>query len=60
MSISWSLLGLGIAVAPIVALGIWLFASPSRQSEKRRDELKTRHLQRQPWDADGAGGRANR
>jgi len=60
MSISFSLLGLGIAAAPLIAVAIWLFASPPRSKDQRREALKTKYLQRQPWDADGAGGRTNR
>ena len=60
MQISMSLLGLGLALAPLIAIGIWLFASPSRTKEKRREALKTRHLQNQPWDAQSADGRGNR
>ena len=60
MQLSMSLLGLGLALAPVLAVAIWLFVSPSRSNEKRREDLKTRHIQNQPWDAQSADGRGNR
>jgi hypothetical protein len=60
MSFDLTYLGLGIALAAVVGIAAWAFSASSRSSEKRRADLEARRLSHQPWDADGAGGRANR
>lgn len=52
----------GIIVVVILAgVGVAALLSSSAQAgKKRREELQTRYLARQPWDAHGANGRGNR
>jgi lipopolysaccharide export LptBFGC system permease protein LptF len=58
MSIGLPVLVLGIVVALMVGIVLWVFTASSRSSEKRREDLRAKHASHQPWDA--AGGRANR
>ena len=58
MTMELPLLVLGIAILLLVGMTFRYFFSSSRSSERRREELKTRHLSHQPWDS--ADGRANR
>ena len=51
--------GLAIVIA-LAALAVWLFSSASRSGDKRREELTSRRLAQQPWDAESADGRGNR
>ncbi len=53
---------LGI-VAFVIVIGFVVAAilsSAAQAGRKRKDELQTRHLARQPWDAHSANGRGNR
>lgn len=53
-------LGLGIAIVLTVAMTLWYFSSSPRTGEKRRADLESRRMSRQPWDDDGASERTNR
>jgi len=45
----------------MIALIVGLFiATASKSEQKRKNELKSRSIARQPWDAEGTSGRANR
>lgn len=37
-----------------------VLSSSAQAGQKRKDELQTRHIARQPWDAHSADGRGNR
>jgi hypothetical protein len=54
------LLGIAIAIAVVIGLAFLFFSSSSRSGEKRREELESKRMAHQPWDADAADGRANR
>lgn len=58
MSIGLPVVVLGIVLALIVGIVLWIFFLSSRSEEKRRDEQIAKRAAQQPWDA--AGGRANR
>lgn len=50
-------------VAFVIVVGFVIaaaFSSSAQSGRKRKEELQTRHLARQPWDAHGAEGRGNR
>ena len=50
-------------VAFVIVIGFVVAAilsSSAQAGRKRKDELQTRHLTRQPWDAHSANGRGNR
>jgi glucose uptake protein GlcU len=49
------------AFIAMIALIVGLFiAGASKSEQKRKEEQKARNIARQPWDAEGTSGRANR
>lgn len=53
-------LGLGIVLASLAGLAVWLYSSSSRSGDKRREEMTSKRMAQQPWDAESADGRGNR
>jgi hypothetical protein len=53
-------LALCIVALLVGALVVAFLASGARSEKKRKEEMATRHLARQPWDAQSADGRGNR
>lgn len=58
MNLGLPLLGLGITLALVIGIALWILSSSSRSSGERREELEARRVSHQPWDS--ADGRANR
>jgi len=50
----------GFVVLLASAVVVYLSTAAQSQDQKRRDELKTRRIAQQPWDAQSADGRGNR
>lgn len=59
MSTGVQLLDFALVVALIVAFALWIHSLTSRSRARREDELRTKRMAHQPWDAD-SGGRGNR
>lgn len=53
-------LAIVIVVLLVAAIAVVFLAGSSKSQKKRMEELQTRHLARQPWDAQSAEGRGNR
>ncbi|MEO8204103.1 MAG: hypothetical protein ABI630_09575 [Betaproteobacteria bacterium] len=57
MSISlWGL----VLVAAVIGLSVWLFMRASRASEARKEALREKLANRQPWAGDKSTGRGTR
>lgn len=50
----------GLGVALVVGILWWIVVLTTRSREQRRQEISTRRIAHQPWDADKTGGRGNR
>jgi hypothetical protein len=60
MNMIFYILGAGIAILLIGAIVVVVMASGSKSQSRRMQDLHTRHVARQPWDAESADGRGNR
>jgi len=58
MNLELPFLGLGIAIAFVVVIALWIFSASSRPDDERRQTLEAKRISQQPWDS--ADGRANR
>jgi hypothetical protein len=50
----------GFVVLLASAIVVLLSTSAQSQDQKRREQLRTRRIAQQPWDAQSADGRGNR
>jgi hypothetical protein len=60
MNMIFYILGAGIAILLIGAIVVVVMASGPKSQQKRMRDIQTRHIARQPWDAESANGRGNR
>jgi hypothetical protein len=60
MNLVYYVLGGTIGILLIGAIVVVLMASGTKSQKRRLDDLKSRHIARQPWDVHSADGRANR
>ena len=54
MNIIYLVLGLGIAILLVGAVVIVLMSMGTKNKHRQIDELRSRHIARQPWDAHGS------
>ena len=54
------ILGFAAFIVMIALIAGLFIASAAKSGQKRKEELKSRYIARQPWDAAGTSGRANR
>jgi hypothetical protein len=50
----------GLAILLVGAVVVVVMASGAKSQKRRMEDVQTRHLARQPWDAQSAEGRGNR
>lgn len=60
MNMIFYILGAGIAILLVGAIIVVVMASGPKSRQQRMREVQTRHIARQPWDAESANGRSNR
>ncbi len=53
MNVVYLILGLGIAVLAVGAIVVVFMSMGTENKHRQLDELRTRHIARQPWDVQG-------
>ena len=53
-------LDVGLVIAVFAGIFWWMYSLCSKSSARRKLELSTKRIARQPWDDDKVGGRGNR